>query len=306
MRSVRRVSWLVLFAFVALPVWAMPGGEGGGEREAIERAMQRVHDLIAKAEQCEKAGDIAAAAQCRDEAAGLKREIAAAKERLGRREEEQRAKGKGEPKGGDADLHAIMNGLEQGIHALKRAGWEEEANRLTKIAKEIHQQRSGAREKGEEARRAKEGDEVRRQFEILRLAMKGCLEAGREKEADRIEHAAHVLKLNAEGRRDPEAEEIRRNAPNREQMAELLAFSARCLREQGRPDASDMVANLARSYAGKPAGGAEKPHPMSRKGEAHHGEAREELLARIDRLEAMVRELEAAMREMHRGESGDR
>ncbi len=300
--SSKRVWVLVLsVGLLAGGAWALPGGEGKEEREAIERAMERIKDLIHKAEQCEREGDIAAAAQHRDEAAALKKEISAFKERLAKQEAERREREGGKAKGDDAETREIMNGLEQGIHALKRAGWEEEAKRLLKIAQEIQRQRVTASEERERpkegsAGKEKEGEELRRHFEILRLAMKGCIEANRPKEADRLEHAAHVLKLNAEGRRDAEAEEIRRKGPDREQTAELLAFAARCLREQGRADAAEMVEDLARKYGGKPV-------PLSRKGEKGHGEAREELLGRIERLEAMVRELEAALREVRRGEA---
>lgn len=299
MSSKRVLISVLTVGLFAGGAWALPGGEGKEEREAIERSMERIKDLLSKAEHCEREGDIAAAAKLRDEAATLKREVAAFKEHLARREAERRDREGGSAKGGDGETREIMNGLEAGIRALKRAGWEEEAKRLLKVTQEIQRQRAGASEeraRAEEARagkEGKEGEEFRRHFEILRLAMKGCIDAGRPKEADRLEHAAHVLRLDAEGRRDAEAEEIRRNGPSREQTAELLAFAARCLREQGKPDACEMVEDLSRKYGGKPA-------PLSRKGEKEHGEAREELLGRIERLEAMVRELEAALREMRR------
>ncbi len=87
------------------------------------------------------------------------------------------------------------------------------------------------------------------QLEVMRLALPALREADRKEAVVLLERGIRVREINLEGRRDEEAKVLRQRAPNRQQLAEILAAAARQWREFGKPDKAEAVGRLARTFA---------------------------------------------------------
>ena len=149
----------------------------------------------------------------------------------------------------------VLHGLEMGMEALEVLKREKEWKALERVADEI-------RERMQKARRARaehpEIREARRQLGILRIAFHGLREAEKREAMERMEHAIHVMELNIEGRRDEEAQDIRRRGPGREERVKLLLLAAKAWDGFGHEGKAKTIRELAEKMAA----------PMRRRGAA--------------------------------------
>jgi len=267
-----RKRFALWVAVLALLPWlpAVAGGDGN-ERE-IEQAEKKVRALLREAEELQEAGR-------GDEADRLRRkadELRAAIERsLEHRRRKQEQAGRGEAK-------EILQGLEKGIHALRRLKRHDEAERLMEIAGQVK------RELAHRARAEQETEVARWQIKVLRFGVEALVKAKRHDGADLLERALHARKLTLEGRRDEEAMRIRRRAPGPEDQAELLRVAADLLAEWGQKERAVAVDKLAK-------------HLLEERG---HGEERERaehverVMHEIERLHQRVEHLEQVIAEL--------
>ncbi|MHC4078555.1 MAG: hypothetical protein ACYST0_08980 [Planctomycetota bacterium] len=122
----------------------------------------------------------------------------------------------------------------------------------------------------------------------MKLAAGVLDRAGRGEAAELMEHGAHALQLRLEGARTDRAQKIYKTAPSREHLAKLMGVAAEILQDKGQRDRAEMVAKLARQYAGqrdRKRGEREREHEGRRERE-REGMARmlEELQAEIQQL----------------------
>lgn len=207
--------------------------DAGVERE-LAVAREQIHALMREAEELQQAGRVEAAREHRKKAERIERRIAEFLERRGRSRTER------------GELGAVLEGLERGMAALRELGRHVELERLERVAAEVREQLA---EHGRRMGGAAERGMAERQLEILRVAIHAVHEAGRGEVADQLERAIHARELALAGRDDEEALRIREGAPKRGQLAELLMFSERVLRERQQPDRAELVGGLARELA---------------------------------------------------------
>lgn len=183
----------------------------------------------------------------------------------------------------------VLHGLEMGMESLKVLRREKELKAVAKVANGIRERMQKARAKRSEHPEIKE---ARRQLEILRIAFHGLREGEKREAMERMEHAIHVMELNIEGRRDEEAQAIRRKGPGREERADLLRLAAKLWDGFGHESRARTIRELA-----------EKMAPQRRQAaqpiEAEHIERLHhqihELRQAMERLQEAVRRLEHRM-----------
>ncbi len=199
----------------------------------------------------------------------------------GRRDEEAAHIRETAPKRGQ---QAELLGL--AAELLQDAGRTERATVVGRLAREL----AGRREPSH--RGDKEREVAIQQLEHMQLGLHALLEADRKDAAELLEHAIHARKLALEGRRDEEAIHIRKSAPNRGQLAELMLLAERIYDEMGHERKAEMVGRLARELA--PKRGRRPAEHSAREGheQAEHLEA---AMQRIERLEGRLHELMEAM-----------
>ena len=142
-------------------------------------------------------------------------------------------------------IEKILNGLEQGMAALRAIGRNEDAEHLKNIAMEVKKRRSGERE-GEPRSERKE---AARQIEIMGVALNALREGERRDAADLLQRAIHARRVGLEGRRDEEAHAIRERAPSIGQQAELLTMAAELYADWGHEKNAKVTAELAHKLA---------------------------------------------------------
>jgi len=118
--------------------------------------------------------------------------------------------------------------------------------------------REGPREPSPEAQL------LRRQIEVLRMAVPALREAERRDALEILERAIHARELTLAGRRDDEAREIRERAPAPGQLAEILRTAAELWREFNDAEKAEAVRRLADELV--------KPQDRPREGERGEGE----------------------------------
>lgn len=143
---------------------------------------------------------------------------------------------------------------------------------------------------------------VERQLDILRTALHAFREAERTEAIRAMEHIIHARELELTGRDGPDARRIRETAPNLGGQVELLTLAAKLWDEFGHESKAGQLRELAAHYrqalerersqahSAQPARerDAVPPREMS--------EREQQLLQRIERLEATMREVVAALR----------
>ena len=87
------------------------------------------------------------------------------------------------------------------------------------------------------------------QLEVMRIALHALREAERGDAIEMMTLAIRSREMMLEGRRDEEAQRVRERAPNREQLAEILAMASRLWREYGNVDKSVAVGRLAEQFS---------------------------------------------------------
>ena len=113
----------------------------------------------------------------------------------------------------------------------------------------MRDERVAARERHEDERAEDhEVRTVRRRLAVMRTAVDVLVDEGDEHLAERVERAMHARELILEGRDDPEAMEIRESAPDRGELAELLAHAARLHEERGHTGRAEALEGLSEVY----------------------------------------------------------
>jgi len=288
--------------------------DAGNERE-LKAAMQRVKELLRKAEELHERGSHEDARELRNKAEELKAKINAAQ----KKSKKWKSKSRSKQKGGH-DLHRVMNDLEAGMRALRRLGGHKELlAHLERVAANLHEKMAkGRRErKHDDGKRggAKQREVAKQQLELMRAAMGALMKRDKRDSAELMEHAIHAMELRLEGRRDEKATGIIRRAPKAGAMFELLMISSEILADMGKRDLAHAVAKLAKQYRKREGDKAHKGRverlfdfirdrdrkQRERKGRAHneldrrgrggehrernHGEHLERIMERVERLE---------------------
>jgi len=269
----------ILLAVLFLAAFAWAGDREEMEAE-IRAAKERLHAVLADAEELERAGKGEDAARAREEAERIERgihEMARAIE-----EREQRRPEAREP------LREALHGLEIAIEGLRRAGYEESVRDLEVMADRLRAQMK-ARERRKAAGplpRGWDAEFERRNMDTLRLAMKALAEAEKRDAVDLVERAIHARELALSGRRDEEAIRIIEKSPGDEQLGKLLLVAADLWAGFKQPDKAERCEELGKFLLGR-AGkrGREMPE---------HAEAME----RIERLEQRLERMEQMLHEV--------
>lgn len=238
-KALRLRWWIALILTVALVPATASLAQGEGARRELEAAKERIHAMMREAEELQGAGRLEAAEKVRQRA-----------EQLGARIEQQldrRQRGRGEEA---QHLHNVLEGLEHGMAALRELDRHEELQALERIAHGVRRELEGRQDRPQREReRAHRGENEREmamhQLEILRMAMPALREGERRDAADLLERAIHVRELALEGVRNEKAQEVRKSAPNRAQLAEILGLSSRLWREFGHKERAQAVGKLA-------------------------------------------------------------
>jgi hypothetical protein len=167
----------------------------------------------------------------------------------------------------------------------ERGPQERERGREIRIRREVEGRRE-SRER-EERERPRERDEGRvreerpkserevalHQLEVMRIALHGLREAERGDAVEMLTLAIRSHEMRLEGRRDEEAQRLRERAPDRQQLAEILAMASRLWREFGNADKSVAVGRLAEQFS------------RSRERQVREQEPREVRRRRVERKE---------------------
>ncbi len=304
------VAWTGACLMLCLPL--MPGLAGDDENlRELQQAERRVKELNAHAAELEADGQHDKAAEYRAKAKELYAHIKGAQKKT----KKQRAKK--HKRGGD--LVNTLEGLEQGIVALRKLGMKEEAAHLQEIAKGVRRRIEGG--KKQKQRGMGERELVKNHIETLRIAMHGFQEAEKGEWAEQIEHAIHARELGLKGRRDEEAIHIRKTAPSDGHLAELLHVAAKYYSEWGHPDRAERVAKLSEWFGHRwndqKAGKKKRERAGRRERDREQGERRQEerrhrerdrrgpddrmqaAMERIERLEERMDKVLAKLEKMH-------
>jgi hypothetical protein len=272
---------LGVLLLTAAAAWALPD-----DRE-IAAAKEKVQAMLDEAALLEQAGRPEDAARVREEAAALKRKI----EQHGGKEERD-----------DPRMQALHN-LEKTIVALDKAGYEGMAREARGMADRLRAEIKGRGAEGAKAR-GEDADFWRRNLETLHVAMKGLAEADRHDAADMVERAIHARKLMLEGRKDEEAQQIMRKAPDDAHLAEFLLVAAGCWREFKQPEKAAQCEELGRFFQHA------RVEKTMRFARGEQGPGAEDRLARVeerlDRMERMLHETLARLEERDRERERDR
>jgi hypothetical protein len=162
----------------------------------------------------------------------------------------------------------------------------------------------------------------------MKLAAGVLDRAGRGEAAELMEHGAHALQLRLEGARTDRAQKIYKTAPSREHLAKLMGVAAEILQDKGQRDRAEMVAKLARQYAGqrdRKRGEREREHEGRREREREGRQEREregrrereregrrrtdaeqrmdQLAERLEHMARMLEELQAEIQQLKRRRS---
>ena len=226
-RTINFVTVAIPLVVMAVAWLASPATVKGQEAE-IEAARKKIEVLLNKAERLQDEG-------AADKAERLVKQAQDLKARLAKVYEDRSAKKSG------GKLGEILPGLKAGAAALRDLGRHEEAEKLERLAAELQKQAAagGKRRRGESEREI-----ALEQIRIMRIALQGLLDAGREDSAELMEHAIHAQELALEGVRNKKAIKVFESAPNLGQRVELLMFAARKLRNAGKKEQASAVANL--------------------------------------------------------------
>ncbi len=287
--------WIALVLIVAIgPVTTSLAQDEGARRE-LESAKQRIDAMMRKAEELQELGRLDAAEKVRQRA-----------EQLGERIERQLDRRRHARSEETEHLHNVLEGLERGMGALRELGRHEELEALQRVANEVREELQGRRDRPQREReRAHRGGNEREmamhQLEILRMAMPALREGERRDAADLLERAIHARELALEGVRNEKAQEVRKSAPNRAQLAEILGLSSRLWREFGHEERAQAVGELAEQMQARIH--RERDERAQREQDRPRGEARErrgerdrpaarERRERPDRFEAAMERIE--------------
>lgn len=210
--------------------------------------------------------------------------------------------------------------LGHAAHLYQEFGMPDRAEMILHMRKELwrSRERRGERE-GDEREYAPDRERPRHlsqhdfeaaanRIEVMRMALKAILEAGREEAAETLKQAIHAYEVTLEGREDRKALNIRERAPKLGQQVEILMYAAKLWEEFGNVDKAEVIAQTAEHLREHLEG---RAHLGDEEGEEHrdrdrktdrkraarlHEEDREALIGRIEELEERIAQLERMLR----------
>ncbi len=216
---VRGGLWIALVIVGFLCIGSTWGGEEERASRELQGAQKQVEDLLAQAEKLAGEGRSEEAAALRQKARRPPARIQAASVR--RRPSRKLNRD---------DFREVLKGLEQGMLALRTLGLNEESEKLQRIANRVRnalRSQEGS-ERGESERAA-----VRRQLEMLRLALPVLREEERGDAIELLERA------------------IRARAPKRRQLVEILTVASELWVKYKNEEKAMAVDRLAKQLAGR-------------------------------------------------------
>ena len=281
-RTTHFVAVTIPLVVMAVVLVASPASVKGQKSE-IEAVRKKIEVLLKEAERLRDKG-------AADKAERLVKQAQELKARLAKANEDRPRKNSG------GELGEILQGLKAGAASLRALGRGEEAEKLERLAAELQKKAvaGGKRHRGQSEREV-----ALRQIKIMRTALQGLLDAGREDSAELMEHAIHAQELALEGNRNKKAIAVRESAPNLGQRIELLMFAARKLRDAGKKEQASAVANLGEQLLER----FRAEQKQGREGEQREGGDKERDVAAAQ-IEVMRTAL-VALREGERKESAD-
>ena len=296
-----RVAGL-LFAFLCVPLVSnLPAQSGGDLEHRVQSAKEKIHDLRVEAEAWAKKGWETRAAEFRKKAEIMEREL---RLWLERRERDRVQEEKRRQQRGQGDKDRIVGGLMAGARALRELGRIDQAEQMEKLAEDVARRRD--RRTGEDDKRAL----ARRYLRSLRFAVVALVETDQHESAARIEHVMHAIELSLEGRKDEEANRIRREVPKAEVVLEDLERAIRVLRKQGKKDKSQAVLEVLhrmekkekarRSEDKEERAEEEVREEMEEEEEREREHEREDAQKRIEELEKRMKKLERYLEKLNR------
>ena len=235
-----KVTGLILI-FLCFSMSSTLAAQSGADLDRKVHAVKtRIHDLRNEAEALEKKGWETKAAETWKKAKIMERELQVWLERVERdRIAKQRKKESGR---GDAKSD-IVAGLLAGARALRQLGRIDQAEQLERLAKEHGRKHSKQAE--EKDKRAL----VKRYLGYLRFAVVALVETDQHKSAARIEHVMHAVEVSLEGRKDKDADRIRKQVPKAELVLDDLERAVVVLKKQGKKDKAEAVLEVLRRMA---------------------------------------------------------
>jgi len=168
-----------------------------------------------------------------------------------RRPEQERARR------GTESLLARLEGLEAMVEELheeiarSRAESRQSRSPREEPRREVSRELESRDRRAREERPRSEREVAMHQLEVMEMGLHALREANRADAAELLMRAIRAREMMLEGRRDEEAQAVRRRAPNREQLTEILSMAARLWRQFDRPDRAAEVGQLARQLAGR-------------------------------------------------------
>jgi hypothetical protein len=226
-RSLGTALVLVVGAFTGLLAVSRVSAQEDPATRELREAQRILEEKVRQAEELKARGRLDAAEATMKEAHDIKARIGAAKERISAREQML---------GDRESLQRILEGLEQGMAALKQLDRPEEHYVLARVAEEVRARLP--RDKPD--RRQVLGERL----ELMRLAL-GALEEGDRKEAEIVSRAVRAIEVKLEGRSDERAHAILEQEPELAHQVECLRLAARLLKNYGHPEQARQVAALA-------------------------------------------------------------
>ena len=226
-RSIDFVTTTISLIVISIALLASADLVAAQEAE-IEAVREKIEVLLKEAERLQDNGAADKAERLVQQAQELKARLAEANKQRPR-------------KSSDRELGEILRGLKAGAASLRTLGRADAAERLERTAAELQKT---AADGGRRTRGPNEREVALRQIKIMRIAVRGLLNAGRRDSAHLMELAIHAMELDLEGVRNEKAARVRKSAPNLGQRVELLMFAASKLREAGKLEQASAVANL--------------------------------------------------------------
>ncbi len=135
-------------------------------------------------------------------------------------------------------LEEILDGLERGMVALEQLEMRRELDMLRHVADNVR------REMRDTDGNQREREIAERQIEALRLAIGVLRDEGRIEAIELVRRAIRAREVGLEGRRDPEARQIRQRSPGRERIIELMELAQELYRRIGAEERAEMVDRL--------------------------------------------------------------
>lgn len=167
-------------------------------------------------------------------------------------------------------------------------GHEEKAAAVRELAGNFRKKLE--RQKNAVTRGIEEREHAKHQIEIMKRALNGLREAGREEAAHILKRAIQARIVNVEGMKGEEADIVRERNPPLEEQVEVLGLASRLYREWGKAEEAKAIGNLAEQMWA---------HRKERIAREQNSDARRirKLEERMEEMARQIEELKRALRE---------